>query len=81
MIRFFQITFLLVLLGFPLVQQWTPLEILKLKVFDSLVEEKGVSNYFSIINITEEDIAKEGGYPFSRQTLAEIQIELLKKDY
>jgi adenylate cyclase len=78
-IRFFQITFLLVLLGFPLVQQWTPLEILKLKVFDSLVEEKSVSNYFSIINITEEDIAKEGGYPFSRQTLAEIQIELLKK--
>ena len=79
MIRFFQLLCLLVLLAVPLVQQWTPLEIIKLKVFDSFVSEQEPSNYFSIINITEDDIAKEGGYPFSRQTLAEIQIELLKK--
>jgi len=71
--------FLLVLLAIPLVYQSTPTEILKLKTFDALIEEQKPSGYFSILNITEEDITKEGGYPLSRQTLADIQIELLKK--
>ena len=48
----------------PLVQQWTPLEILKLKTFDTLVPEQKPSGYFSILNITEDDVEKEGGYPF-----------------
>ena len=77
MIRFFQLFLLLVFLGIPLVQQWVPLEILKLKIFDELVLEKEVSNYFSILSIDEDDIAREGGYPLPRQRLAEIHRELL----
>tara|TARA_R100000655_G_scaffold85297_3_gene125062 strand:- start:27875 stop:29647 length:1773 start_codon:yes stop_codon:yes gene_type:complete len=70
---------LLVLLGIPLVYQSTPTEILKLKTFDALVPEQKPSGYFTILNITEDDIANEGGYPLSRQTLAQIQINLLRK--
>ena len=77
MIRAIQLGFLLILLGAPLVQQWTPLEILKLKTFDTLVPEQKPSGYFSILNITEDDVEKEGGYPFPRNRLAKIQNELL----
>jgi len=76
-IRAIQLGFLLILLGAPLVQQWTPLEILKLKTFDTLVPEQKPSGYFSILNITEDDVEKEGGYPFPRNRLAKIQNELL----
>jgi len=70
---------LLVVLVFPFVQNWTALEILKLKTFDALVEDKEPSGYFTILNITEDDITREGGYPLSRQRLSKIQIELLQK--
>jgi len=70
---------LLIVLGIPLVFQSTPTEILKLKVFDYLVSEKEESGFFTILNITEEDVAREGGYPLPRQRLAEIHIELLQK--
>ena len=66
-------------LGTIYVHQPIPYEILKLKTFDSLVSEKNPSGNFVILNITEEDIANEGGYPLSRQTLAQIQINLLRK--
>mgnify|MGYP003113741459 CR=1 FL=1 len=70
---------LIALLGLPLVLQLTPLEILKLKVFDAWTKDQEPSGYFTVLNITEEDIANEGGYPLSRQTLAQIQINLLRK--
>ena len=70
---------LLIVLGLPLVFQSTPTEILKLKVFDYLVPKKEESGFFTILNITEEDVAREGGYPLPRQRLAEIHIELLQK--
>ena len=54
-------------------------QILKLKTFDAFVTQQEPSDYFTILNITEEDIAREGGYPLSRQTLAQIQINLLRK--
>ena len=63
----------------PLLFSWNALEIIKLKTFDALIPEKEPSGYFSILNITEEDIALEGGYPLPRQRLAEIQIDLLNK--
>ena len=68
---------LLVLLGVPLVYQSTPTEILKLKTFDALIPEQEPSGYFTVLNITEDDITREGGYPLSRQRLAEIQIKIL----
>ena len=79
MTRFFQLLAIMVLLGVPLVQQWTPLQILKLKTFDALVKEQEPSGYFSILNITEEDVEAEGGYPFPRKRLAAIQNDLVAK--
>ena len=70
---------LLLLLSLPLVFQSVPTEILKLKTFDALVKEYEPSGNFVVLNITEEDIEREGGYPLPRQRLAEIQLELLGK--
>ena len=69
---------LLVLFFIPVTFQVELLEVLKLKTFDALVSEKEPSGNFTVLNITEEDVDKEGGYPFPRQRLAEIQIELLE---
>ena len=70
---------LVIVLFVPFITQVNILQILKLKTFDALVSEQQPSNYFTILNITEDDIANEGGYPLSRQTLAQIQINLLRK--
>ena len=70
---------LLVILGLPLVYQSTPTEVLKLKTFDALIPEQEPSGYFTVLNITEDDINREGGYPLPRQRLAEINIQLKKK--
>ena len=78
MIKRFIPLFLITLLSIPLVYQVTPYEVLKLKTFDALVTEQEPSGNFTILNITEEDVDKEGGYPFPRKRLAEIQIELLE---
>mgnify|MGYP003624320554 FL=1 len=69
---------LLVLFFVPVTFQWEILEVLKLKTFDALVTKQEPSGNFTILNITEEDVDKEGGYPFPRKRLAEIQIELLE---
>tara|TARA_R100000458_G_scaffold58520_2_gene66720 strand:- start:235 stop:2001 length:1767 start_codon:yes stop_codon:yes gene_type:complete len=70
---------LLVLLGMPLVIDNVPRETLKLKTFDALVPEQQPSGYFTILNITEDNITAEGGYPLPRQRLAEIQTEIINK--
>ena len=70
---------LIFVLGSVLVIEPNIYQTLKLKTFDTLVPEQQPSEYFTILNITEEDIANEGGYPLSRQTLAQIQINLLRK--
>ena len=70
---------LLVILVLPLVFQTTPTEILKLKVFDTFIKQQEPSGNFVILNITEEDVEREGGYPLPRKRLADIQLELLGK--
>jgi len=70
---------LLVLLGLPLVYQSTPTEVLKLKTFDALIPEQEPSGYFTVLNITDDDINREGGYPLSRQRLSEINAQVIKK--
>ena len=79
MIKKFTPLFLLLFLSLPLVYQSTPTEILKLKTFDAFVPEKEPSGYFTILNIDEDAIRNEGGYPLSRQTLAQIHINLLRQ--
>ena len=68
---------LMVLLALPLVLNWTPLEILKLKVFDSWIKDQEPSGLFVTLDITEEDVQQEGGWPFPRKRLAEIHMDLL----
>ena len=70
---------LVAVLALPLIFQSTPTEILKLKTFDYFVAEHEQSNYFSVLNITEEDIQREGGWPLPRARLAEIQNELISR--
>ena len=70
---------ILIILALPLLYQSTPTEILKLKVFDYLVPEQQPSGYFTILNITEEDIANEGGWPLPRKRLGQIHTEIIAK--
>lgn len=70
---------LLFFLTLPLVFNAPPLEILRLKTFDALVETPEPTGYFTILNIDEEYLDKEGGYPLPRATLADIHLKLLQK--
>ena len=70
---------LLFFLTLPLVFNAPPLEILRLKTFDALVETPDPTGYFTILNIDEEYLDKEGGYPLPRKTLADIHLKLLQK--
>ena len=70
---------ILIILALPLLFQSIPTEILKLKVFDTLIQTPAESGNFVILNITEEDVDREAGYPFPRQRLAEIHIDLLNE--
>jgi len=74
-----QLLGLITLLSLPLVLQLTPLEILKLKVFDSWIKDQEPSGYFTMLNITEQDVRDEGGWPFPRDQLAEIHMQLLER--
>ena len=68
-----------VLLSLPLIFNSTATEILKLRTFDGLIKPQEPSGNFVILNITEEDVEREGGYPLPRKRLADIQLELISK--
>ena len=68
-----------IILALPLLFQSTPTEILKLNVFDALIQTPQESGNFVILNITEEDVEREGGYPLPRKRLAQIQLDILGK--
>jgi len=70
---------LIIGLSLPMVLQNVSHETLKLKTFDAFVAKQNPTGYFSILNITEEDVIAEGGYPFPRDRLANIQKELYNK--
>jgi adenylate cyclase len=70
---------LIALFATPLIYQPTFYQVLKLRTFDRFIETPDKSGYFAILNITEEDVDREGGYPLSRVRLGEIQVELLRK--
>ena len=70
---------IIILMSLPLIFQTTPTEILKLKTFDYLINTPEPSGNFTILNITEEDLEREGGYPLPREKLADIQLEILSK--
>ena len=64
-------------LTLPLLFSWQALEVLKLKTFDALVQTPDPSGWFVTLDITEEDVALAGGWPYPRQDLARIQLDLL----
>jgi len=49
----------------------------KLRTFDALVETPAASGYFTILDIDKKMLDEEGGWPFPRQKLAEIQYKLM----
>ena len=65
------------ILCLPLLFNFQALEVLKLKVFDALVQTPDPTGYFVTLDITEEDVAEAGGWPFPRQDLARIHNELM----
>lgn len=77
--KYIGIIFILFVLGLPYIYQPNITETLKLRTFDQFVPSYEPSGYFSILNITEDDVAQEGGYPFPRKRLAEIQNELVDR--
>jgi len=60
-----------------LVYQPTLLEVIKLRTFDAFVKTEEPTDNIVLLNLTEEDIHNEGGWPFPRERLAEIHGELL----
>jgi len=70
---------ILIILLLPLIYLLLPTEILKLKIFDTFVKKQEPSGNFVILNITEQDVENEGGYPFPRKTLAQIQVDLINE--
>jgi len=66
-------------LSMPLILDWGALEVLRLKTFDALIQEQTPSGHFVILDITENDISKERGWPFPRERLAEIQLDLIDR--
>ena len=69
---------LFIMLALPMLLQSTPTEIIKLRTFDKLVVTPEASGNFTILNITEDDVENEGGYPFPRNRLAEIHKTILE---
>ena len=70
---------ILIILIIPLLYQSTPTEILKLKTFDTFVKKQEPSGNFVILNITEQDVENEGGYPLPRKRLGQIHNDLISK--
>ena len=66
-----------IILALPLLFQLYPLQILKLQTFDTFVKKHDPSGNFVVLNITQEDIQKSGCWPFPRQELAQIHVDIL----
>ena len=69
---------LLALLTLPLLFNSVPLEVLRLKTFDALVPEQSPTGHFTILNIDEQFLDEQGGYPLPRETLAKIHNDLIE---
>ena len=68
---------LVLILAVPLLIQFGPREILKLKTFDALVSPIPETENFVILDISEDDVREAGGWPFPRADLAQIHVDLL----
>jgi len=69
---------LLSILTLPLLFNLAPLEVMRLKTFDALVTVPNATGHFTILNIDEEYLDEQGGYPLPRQTLAKIHNDIME---
>ena len=65
------------LLTLPLLFNLAPLEVMRLKTFDALVTTPEPTGYFTILNIDEQFLDEQGGYPLPRETLAKIHKDII----
>ena len=65
------------LLTLPLLFNLAPLEVMRLKTFDALVTTPEPTGYFTILNIDEQFLDEQGGYPLPRDTLAKIHKDIM----
>ena len=63
----------------PLLFQCGPVEMVKLRWFDAFVPTPEESGNFAVLNITEENVEEQMGWPFPRTELARMQEELMEK--
>ena len=68
---------LLSLLTLPLLFNLAPLEVMRLKTFDALVTTPSPTGHFTILNIDEQFLDEQGGYPLPRETLAKIHKDII----
>ena len=61
----------------PSIYQVPILEVIKLRTFDAFVPVAEETGNLVLLNITEEDLEREGGWPLPRERLAQIHIDLL----
>ena len=73
------IAFVSTLLFSLLVYQPTLLEVIKLRTFDAFVQTEQPTGNVVVLNLTEDDIHREGGWPFPRKRLAEIHTNLIDR--
>ena len=73
------VSVIMVLLSGVLLYQPTLLEVIKLRTFDAFVQTEQPTGNVVVLNLTEDDIHREGGWPFPRQRLAEIHTDLLDR--
>jgi adenylate cyclase len=62
-----------------LVYQPTLLEVIKLRTFDAFVQTEQPTGNVVVLNLTEDDIHREGGWPFPRKRLAKIHTDLIDR--
>jgi len=67
------------LLFSALIYQPTLVEVIKLRTFDHFVKTEEPTGAIVLLNLTEEDIQNEGGWPFPRERLSELHVDLLNK--
>ena len=69
--------FITALLFSALLYQPTLVEVIKLRTFDAFIKTEEPTGSIVLLNLSEKDIQAEGGWPFPRERLAEIHIDLL----
>jgi len=65
------------LLFSALLYQPTLVEVIKLRTFDAFVKTEEPTENIILLDLTEADIHDEGGWPFPRERLAKIHVDLL----